>query len=246
MQKNTKTYTVVASRDLNNKVKHIALKIVDDADQAYVPGQFITIHFDYQGKTYRRSYSIASIPGIDTSLDFAASYVTHGPGSEYLFALQPGDHVELSGPFGRLVLKEEPVKRLFLVATGTGITPYRAMLPDLTTKMQQTGLRVHIIQGVQFRDDVLYASDFLAWSQDNPGLADYRTYLSREDLTLDAKAYEYSGYVQQCFDTLNATATDDVVYLCGNPLMIDAAFAALQAKGFASSQIRREKYISSK
>lgn len=244
MQKNTKTYTVSASTFLNPKVKHIALQSVNEALPAFIPGQFITIHFEHQGKSYRRSYSIASIPGRDQSLDFAASYVENGPGSDYLFALTPGDRVELSGPFGRLILKDESVKRLFLIATGTGITPYRAMLPALTTLMQQTGTRVHIIQGVQFRHDVLYADDFLAWASANSELACYHTYLSREDLSVDQAHYEKSGYVQQSLS--DATPLEDVVYLCGNPFMIDAAFAQLQAIGFASSQIRREKYISAK
>ena len=244
MQKNTKTYTVIDSTFLNPKAKHIALQSLDETLPAFIPGQFITVHFDHQGKSYRRSYSIASIPGRDQSLDFAASYVENGPGSDYLFALTAGDRVELSGPFGRLVLKEESVKRLFLIATGTGITPYRAMLPALTTLMQETGTHVKIIQGVQFRHDVLYAADFLAWAAENPGLAEYHTYLSREDLSVSQANHEKSGYVQQSLS--DATATEDVVYLCGNPFMIDAAFAQLQAIGFASSQIRREKYISSK
>ncbi len=246
MLKNTKTYTVTNSLFLTPKVKQLTLTKTDNGLPAYLPGQFITIHFTRAEKTYRRSYSIASIEGQTLNLDFAASYVDHGPGSEYLFALQSGDSVEVSGPFGRLVLKEEPVKRLFLIATGTGITPYRAMLPALTAKIEATGLRVHIVQGVQYRHDVLYAADFLAWAKANPDYADYRSYLSREDLTLQQAPYEHRGYVQQCFDEFKATASTDVVYLCGNPLMIDASFAALQAKGFASSQIRREKYISSK
>ncbi len=246
MLKKTTTYTVSQSLFLTSKVKQLTLTSTGEKLPDYIPGQFITVHFHYKGQDYRRSYSIASIQGQTVNLDFAASYVEHGPGSEYLFALQAGDLVEVSGPFGRLILRDEAVKRLFLVATGTGITPYRAMLPTLTAKMQTTGLAVYIIQGVQYRKDVLYAADFIAWANANPECAEYRSYLSREDLSLQQEHYEYGGYVQQCFEELNASASDDIVYLCGNPLMIDASFATLQAKGFASGQIRREKYISSK
>lgn len=242
----THTFTVVDSQFITPKVKHIALTPSTGQDFHFIPGQFITIHFNHGGQAYRRSYSIASVPGRDTSIDFAASYVEHGPGSEYLFALQVGDSVNVSGPFGRLVLKDEAVKRLFLIATGTGITPYRAMLPALSEKIRQTGVKVVIVQGVQFRHDVLYAEDFLNWVKDHPEQAEYRSYLSREDLSGTHATHEYSGYVQQCLDSLHATAGEDIVYLCGNPSMIDAAFAQLQAAGFASSHIRREKYISSK
>lgn len=238
---NTHTFIVQGSHLISPRVKHIALQ---GPIKDFTPGQFITVHFNRDGHDYRRSYSIASIPGRDHSLDFAASYVEHGPGSEYLFALQSGDAVQVSGPFGRLILKEEPVKRLFLLATGTGITPYRAMLPALSEKIAQLDIQICIAQGVQFRADTLYSEDFLAWSQQHPYHAEYRTYLSREDLSQTKAAHEHSGYVQQSL--ANASVDGDIIYLCGNPLMIDAAFAQLQAAGFASSQIRREKYISSK
>jgi ferredoxin-NADP reductase len=237
----THTFTVQDSRLVSPRVKHIALQ---GPITEFIPGQFITVHFNRNGQDYRRSYSIASIPGRDHTIDFAASYVEHGPGSEYLFALQTGDSVQVSGPFGRLILKQEPVKRLFLLATGTGITPYRAMLPALSEAIAQLDIKVCIAQGVQFRADTLYSEDFLAWSQQHPHNAEYRTYLSREDLSHTKAAHEYSGYVQQSL--AHTTVDGDIIYLCGNPLMIDAAFAQLQAAGFASSQIRREKYISSK
>lgn len=237
----THTFTVQNSHLISPRVKHIALQ---GPIKDFIPGQFITVHFNRDGRDYRRSYSIASIPGRDHTLDFAASYVEHGPGSEYLFALKTGDSVQVSGPFGRLILKEEPVKRLFLLATGTGITPYRAMLPALSEAIDQFDIKVCIAQGVQLRTDALYSEDFLAWSQQHPLNAEYRSYLSREDLSHAKADHEYSGYVQQSL--ANATVEGDIIYLCGNPLMIDAAFAQLQASGFASSQIRREKYISSK
>lgn len=246
MQIPTRTFTVVDSQLISPRVKHIALQNQDGTALSFIPGQFITVHFNHQEQSYRRSYSIASIPGHDQSLDFAASFVENGPGSQYLFALQAGDTVQLSGPFGRLILKEENVKRLFLIATGTGITPYRSMLPALSERIHKEGLQVVILQGVQYRHDVLYAADFLAWAATHPQHAEYRTYLSREDLNVNRAPHEYSGYVQQSLTALAAQPSDDVVYLCGNPLMIDAAFAQLQTQGFASSQIRREKYISSK
>ncbi|MGB8635748.1 MAG: ferredoxin--NADP reductase, partial [Rhodanobacteraceae bacterium] len=38
----------------------------------------------------------------------------------------------------------------------------------------------------------------------------------------------------------------DIAYLCGNPEMVDAAFAELKDRGLSVRQIRREKYISSR
>src|SRR3990167_1409586 len=109
-------------------VKHFKFSCNDQASFAYIPGQFITLHIPSteNKQVLRRSYSIASIRGIDETIDFAASYIAQGPASTFLFALNPGDEVTASGPSGRLILRaEDQPRRYLLLATGTGITPYR-------------------------------------------------------------------------------------------------------------------------
>ncbi len=241
-------FEVTASIFLNPRVKHIALKPAQGVAFNYIPGQFITIHFSVGEKVLRRSYSIASIPGRDNTIDFAASYVEGGPGSAYLFNLNVGDTVKLSGPFGRLILKEEEgAKRLFLMATGTGVTPYRAMIPELLKLLDEhPDVTVYIVQGAQYRNDLLYVEDFLSWAQQFPERAIFYAYLSREQPSEAFASHERSGYVQSLFDNLQMDINSDMVYLCGNPNMIDHAFAQLQAKGMPTHKIKREKYISAK
>jgi NAD(P)H-flavin reductase len=52
--------------------------------------------------------------------------------------------------------------------------------------------------------------------------------------------------VQNVLAELGPSAERDIAYLCGNPNMVDAAFAALKEFGLPVPQIRREKYISSR
>ncbi len=52
--------------------------------------------------------------------------------------------------------------------------------------------------------------------------------------------------MQNVLTELAPSAERDIAYLCGNPNMVDAAFAALKELGLPVSQIRREKYISSR
>jgi NAD(P)H-flavin reductase len=52
--------------------------------------------------------------------------------------------------------------------------------------------------------------------------------------------------VQSHFDALGLDPASDVVYLCGNPNMIDEAVVNLKERGFTLKQLRREKYLSSK
>jgi ferredoxin-NADP reductase len=243
MQVNTFPITLEESFMISPKVKHFIFKCDVSPAFNYSPGHFITIHFDHEGKSLKRSYSLANEPKQDNRIEFAAGYFEGGPGTQLLFNLKPGDTININGPFGRLILKDENPGRYILVATSTGTTPYRAMLNELGQRMEQnSNLQVVILQGVQRREEILYGEDFRTFINKYPQ-ATFRSYLSRED-GQHLLENEYSGYVQHAFPELNLDPAKDVVYLCGNPGMIDDAFNYLKDRGFAMQQIIREKYIS--
>lgn len=236
--------TLEESFMISPKVKHFVFKCKLSPAFNYVPGQFITIHFEKDGKILRRSYSIANEPKQDNRIEFAAGYYEGGPGTNLLFNLKPGDSININGPFGRLTFKDNIPGRYILVATSTGITPYRAMLGELSRRLEQNPeLQVVILQGVQRREEILYMNDFTSFAKKYPNVA-FMPYLSRVDSN-ELQENEYCGYVQHAFPELNLNHEQDVVYLCGNPGMIDDAFNNLKNQGFVMQQIIREKYISS-
>jgi ferredoxin-NADP reductase len=229
---------------ISPRVKHFVLTNTDGNIFDHKPGQFITILFEHQGKVLRRSYSIANAPQTNHRIEFAASYVKSGPGSEYLFHLKAGDKIHVSGPFGKLILREKPPRRYIFLATSTGITPYRAMIPTLQQQLAENPeLSVVVFQGVPKQDDILYAEDFLNLAAQSPRVL-FRAYLSRETLEQAPPHINY-GHIEKGFADLNLNAEQDFVYLCGNPAMIDESFDLLKDQGFSTQQIIREKYISS-
>lgn len=246
MQASTFTMTLEEAYMLTPSVKHFVFH--SDLPISYLPGQFITIHIQHQDKMLKRSYSIATPPQQTSSnhtiIELAATYVENGPGTACLFHLKPGDKLETSGPFGRLTLKDSDPQRYILVATSTGITPYRAMLPALQYRLDiNPSLQVIILQGVRTANDLLYHQEFLHFAHKNPGRCLYRAQLSQA-IQSNVDAQEHLGYVQTSFDALRLNPESDIVYLCGNPVMVDESFMALKEKGFAIQNIVREKYIS--
>jgi ferredoxin-NADP reductase len=234
--------TLISAQMITASVRHLVFMRADNTPFPFIPGQFITFHFEVDGVALQRSYSIASIEGKTAAIEIAISPFVGGPGTKFLFSMQPGDTVMTSGPFGRLVLRDEQPARYILVATGTGVTPYRAMLPELARRTRETDLKVIILQGVQAPTDLLYGADFLAYAKENPRL-EFHAYYSR-GLPEQPAAYEHQGYVQTSFETFNPNPEQDIFYLCGNPQMIDDAFTLLREKGFQTNSVRREKYIS--
>ncbi len=216
----------------------------------FQPGQFIQVHFDYaDGTAAKRSYSLATIHdhalGPGEAVEIAVSFVPGGAATALFEGLQIGAHVTGSGPFGRFCLQANDRNgRYLLIATGTGVTPYRSMLPLLRQAIVERGVEVVLLQGARTQAELLYGDDFRAFAAANPGFR-YMPCLSRETpagMYPDAR----SGYVQQQLAELAPDPARDIAYLCGNPVMVDACFEALAASGLKPPQLRREKYVSSK
>lgn len=216
----------------------------------FVPGQFIQVHFRYaDGTPAKRSYSLATIHdhalGPREAVEIAVSYVPGGAATALFEGLPEGGHVEASGPFGRFCLMPgDRNARYLLIATGTGVTPYRSMLPQLRSLMAERGVEVVLLQGARTPAELLYGDEFRAFADALPGFR-YVPCLSRE-LPLDPHPDVRHGYVQQHLGEFAPDAARDVAYLCGNPDMVDACFEALKGFGLPVPQIRREKYVSSK
>ena len=60
------------------------------------------------------------------------------------------------------------------------------------------------------------------------------------------RAHDRRGHVQVAIDEIKPNAETDIAYLCGNPNMVDQAFALLKDAGLPIPHIRREKYVSSR
>jgi ferredoxin-NADP reductase len=231
-----------AARMVTPRVRELTLRRADDAPIAFVAGQFVTLHLPHAEKLLRRSYSIASIPGETAgSIAIAVAHVEGGRATGILFGAEPGARFQVTGPFGRFVLRDDPPCRYLLVATGTGVTPYRAMLPELAARIAAGRCEVDLLLGVRTRAELLYGDEFAALAAREPRFR-FHPCLSREP---ELGAGERRGHVQDQLAALGVDPARDVAYLCGNPAMVDAAFAVLTTAGFPSASVRREKYVSS-
>ncbi len=216
----------------------------------FQPGQFIQVHFAYaDGTATKRSYSLATIHdhALDAgdAVEIAVSFVPGGAATALFEGLALGDHITGSGPFGRFCLQPgDHNGRYLLIATGTGVTPYRSMLPLLGKAIAERGVEVVLLQGARSPTELLYSEDFEAFAAATPGFR-YMPCLSRE-LPEQPHPDVRQGYVQQHLAELAPDPSRDIAYLCGNPDMVDACAEALKAAGLPMPQIRREKYVSSK
>ncbi len=240
---------LVDSRMLAPTVRHLVFERVDGQPLAFQPGQFLQVHFHYDdGSATKRSYSVATV-GDGSSpvqrIEIAVSYVEGGAATKLFGELPVGGVIDASGPYGRFCLQEaDSHPRYLLLATGTGVTPYRAMLPQIEKLLAKGGREVVLLYGARSEGELLYGEEFEAFARAHPGFT-FHGCLSREVRAIPRPG-DRSGHVQNVLAELGPSASRDIAYLCGNPNMVDAAFTTLKEFGLPVPQIRREKYISSR
>jgi len=204
------TARVLAAEKLNHRVLRVVLE--PDRPLTYFPGQFL--NFVRPGGLVR-SFSIASVPQIDTHLEFHIALVPGGQMSGWLHEeARPGDAVELQGPHGSCCYTAGSLEQpLLLVGTGTGLAPLWGILRDALAQ-GHTG-PIHLFHGASTHQD-LYLTEVLRDLAQANGNFHYHPCL-RDDDGVDGTAH---GSV----DTLAMEAFPDLkgwkVYLCGNPELV--------------------------
>ena len=235
----TRQYILKHTARLCDHILHLSFVTADALPVVFIPGQFVTFQIAGTEKTLHRSYSIANPPD-GHHLEITCACVPGGVASELFLNLKPGDCLEASGPHGLLILKDEQPKRIIFVATGTGVTPYRSMMHQIAMRLKtDPDLEMIVVQGARTPAELLFAEDFLSLSRAHANFKFYACY-SRAENT--AESFERLGYVQDLLKTLSPKPDSDLLYLCGNPNMIDDNFALLTELGFDRKNIRREKY----
>jgi len=235
---------LVQRRALTASALHLSFEHAAGEALAFRAGQFIQLHVvDAHGTLQRRSYSLAAAPQAEGGRwEILVGLAPGGLASARLARMEPGETVEATGPFGRFGLTpRDAAPRYLMIATGTGIAPFRALLPELEARAAG-GARVAVLHGVRDEGQLYFREDFLAAAQRTPGLS-YLGCLSRAagdgcDPPLHA------GRVQTALAAL-APQPSDIACLCGHPDMVDEVAARLRDAGLPPPAVRRERFTAS-
>lgn len=184
----------------------------------FAAGQLVTLH----GRTVTedRDYSIASGTP-DEHLQILYRHIPNGRLTSHLVQRQAGDILDITGPYGRFVVRD-PARPLVFVATGTGIAPCRSYVRS------HAGLDLTVIHGVPDRDALHYAGEF--------GSTNYRPCLSRETCP-----DFFHGRVTE-FVRSQSFPPEAHFYLCGAFEMICEVSEMLEERGCDPECIFTETY----
>ncbi|MBF8280539.1 MAG: putative FMN reductase [Candidatus Magasanikbacteria bacterium] len=216
--------------NLTKNVREIQLSM--DYPLEFKAGQFLMFKVPTPTGFVERAYSIASPPTQNQSLLFCYKALDGGVSTQFLDQAPHGTQIELRGPLGQFTI-DDSLEPLILVATGTGMAPYRSMLLEYLD--ERRGQReIHLIFGVRSIQDIFWR-DFL------DGLAVAHKNFSYE-ITLSAPDESWSGLCGRVTDHLLPEIKRGIktFYLCGSSAMVKDVRAKLINVGVAPTNIHFE------
>ena len=199
-------------------------------------GQHVDIRLTAEdGYRAERAYSIASAPGEPVAI--TVERLEDGEVSPYLTeVLREGDQLELRGPIGGyFVWGPEDGGPLLLVAGGSGVAPFRAMLRH--RRRMGSDVATRLLYSSRTLDDVIYRAEL---DKPEPGLEVVQT-LTR------SRPPDWAGYSRRVDqDMLREVAwpaaETPLAFVCGPTSFVETVASGLVDLGYPPARVKTERF----
>jgi len=205
---------------------------------AFLPGQFLTYAIEIDGKTIRRSYTIASSAAQTAYVETTIKREDGGLLSDYMHGhLKEGDLIEVTGPSGAFTFTGAEADSVVLIGGGVGITPLMAairFLSDIAWPGQ-----IYLVYGAQTTEQFIFRDEleYLQRRMNNLHVA---------ATMVRAAGTSWMGREGQITAEFLTQAVPDLarrrVHLCGPPGMMNALRKTLIGLGVPGEQIKAEAF----
>ncbi len=204
----------------------------------FKPGQFVMVKPTINGKTINRAYSISSPPTIK---DYIALTVRLGGTytvSKYLNEeIKVGDQLPIRGPYGKFYWEDGMSDTIFMIAAGSGITPFRSITQYVIHK--KLDVRMKVLYSCRYVKEIIFYDMWREYDKKYPNLdvvltvtrekpENWEGSLGRVDLNLLQK--EIKGFEEGLF------------YICGAPAFVESMMNLLKEAGMTEDKIKHEDW----
>jgi NAD(P)H-flavin reductase len=218
-------FTLVAKRQDTADTWTLELEPPSSERSRFAPGQFAMLSAFGSGEV---PISFSGDPGDDGRLLHTVRAV--GLATKAICEVDPGQVLQVRGPFGRPWPVEEVVGADVLVlAGGIGLAPLRLAILALLADRSRYG-RLTLLYGSRSPEQLLYPRELEEWS--GRGL--------EVEVTVDSAGPEWLGHVGVVPRLVRRAELDPgatVAMLCGPEVMMRFAVAALLERGIGTERI---------
>jgi len=208
------------------KITHdvLGIKTEKPAGYAFVPGQATEVAInDQEWINEKRPFTFTNLPG-DDHLEFTIkTYPAHNGVTNRLLNLRPKDELIIHDVWGAIHYKG---KGLF-IAGGAGITPFISIFRYLRSIKDTENNR--LLFANKARKDIILETELNALLRGN-----VINILSEENIN----GYKHGFITEQVLEEL--INTNDILYLCGPPPMVDAVTKYLSNLGVSDKSVVME------
>lgn len=219
---------------LTNDITRLKISLSEPIE--YLSGQYAELSIPALCSAVR-AYSFAA-PANKNQVEF---YIRDVYGGELSPLVNSQDlintKVAINGPFGDFYLRDADVP-LVCMACGSGLAPIKALLQQALN--DSVNRDVVFYMGARTQQDLYCTDDLLTLANQWQGVFTYIPVLSQEP-----EDSSWQGQRGLVTDALSQRLTgEEHAYLCGPPLMIDAAIEVLNRHGVKPSHIYFDKFTS--
>lgn len=223
---------VISHEWLTPEIFSMKLEKVEDIE--YKPGQFFMLSLDEikfdkrldkeMTNPVKRAYSTAST-GIEEEIEFCIKEEKDGTLSPLLAKLKVGDEVNVAGPYGRFVLKEDE-KPISLLAVGSGITPIMSMFRHLINT--QDNRDIVFVFGNKLLEDVSYKDEIISLAEKAKQKVQLIFSITREDKQVDNFPTINERIKISKLKEMNINFSKSNIYMCGTASFVKQTRADLE------------------
>jgi Na+-transporting NADH:ubiquinone oxidoreductase subunit F len=175
--------------------------------------------------------------------------------SSYIFGLNPGDKVTISGPYGEFFAKETEAEMVF-VGGGAGMAPMRSHIFDQFRRIK-TNRKISFWYGARSFREAFYVDHFDKIQEENPNFEwhlalsdvipedDWENAESESRKALGAK-HGYTGFIHNIllenYLKEHPAPEDCEFYMCGPPMMNQAVIKMLEDLGVPPENIALDDF----
>ena len=225
------TAEVVSADHVTHDMRHLVLRLTEPGDLKFFPGQYMDIAVP--GTDQVRSFSMANTSARDGLLEFVIKVYPDGLFSQFLDTeLQPGDRLEVTGPFGVFTLRDG-TEDLVFIGGGAGMAPILSLLRS----MAERGIdrKATFFYGARGERDLCFESELRSLEETLPNF----TYVpALSDESWDGETGLITDVVKRQVSDLGRAHA----YVCGPPGMVEAAIPLLQTLGVPEKRIYFDKF----
>jgi len=230
------TAEVIKKEKVSSKVYLVTFKLLSPAAISFKAGQNMMLMIS---TGVNRTMSIASPPSEKNTLLMAHDTSPHGPASLWTEQLKVGDPATFVAPTGGVLSLLDTNKRKVLIATGTGIAPFRSMILDKLSAIssQSSDCLMVLYWGLRREEDVFWNEEFDELQKLFSNFS-WRLIYSKPSESWKGDRGHVTEYVMNNEKDME----NSEFYLCGNKAMVSEMNAKLLERNVPKEQIKTELF----